>query len=75
MSGLQIEKIYTNLYFHCNVLWEDEWDSMCNDECPVCKAEIEPYASISLKDSITVIHAPEVLAQARKVTAWARAKR
>jgi len=25
--------------------WQDEWDSMCNDRCPKCNAEIEPYKS------------------------------
>ena len=25
--------------------WQDEWSCMCNDRCPVCDAEIEPYES------------------------------
>jgi hypothetical protein len=25
--------------------WDDEWDCMCNDRCPACNAEIEPYES------------------------------
>lgn len=25
--------------------WADAWSSMCNDKCPVCHAEIEPYRS------------------------------
>ena len=25
--------------------WQDEWDSMCNDRCPKCNAEIQPYKS------------------------------
>lgn len=25
--------------------WEDEWDCACNDKCPTCNAEIEPYQS------------------------------
>lgn len=28
--------------------WEDTWSCMCNDRCPVCNAEIEPYASEEL---------------------------
>lgn len=39
---------YRNYYRHCDTEWEDEWDSMCNDECPVCKSEIEPYKSEDL---------------------------
>jgi len=23
--------------------WEDEWDCACNDRCPSCNKEIEPY--------------------------------
>lgn len=30
------------------VEWEDVWDSMCNDKCPVCNHEIEPYESQAL---------------------------
>lgn len=25
--------------------WEDEWSCMCNDRCPVCNRETEPYKS------------------------------
>jgi len=25
--------------------WDDVWDCTCNDRCPVCDAEIEPYES------------------------------
>jgi len=35
-------------YYHCpecNCKWQDEWDCMCNDRCPKCNAEIEPYKS------------------------------
>lgn len=27
------------------VEWEDTWSCMCNDHCPACDAEIEPYQS------------------------------
>jgi hypothetical protein len=27
----------------CDVDWTDEWSCGCNDRCPVCDAEIEPY--------------------------------
>lgn len=29
--------------------WSDEWSCMCNDECPNCGAEIEPYDSEDLR--------------------------
>lgn len=29
----------------CNEDWEDEWDCACNDKCPTCNKEIEPYES------------------------------
>jgi hypothetical protein len=28
--------------------WEDAWECMCNDRCPACNAEIEPYESVDL---------------------------
>jgi hypothetical protein len=30
---------------HDPVEWTDEWDCTCNDKCPECNAEIEPYTS------------------------------
>lgn len=25
--------------------WESVWSCMCNDKCPVCNHEVEPYES------------------------------
>jgi len=38
---------YRNYYRcpKCVTEWEGEWDCMCNDRCPRCGAEIEPYSS------------------------------
>ncbi len=38
---------YSNHYRcpHCQQEWQDEWDCACNDKCPTCHKEIEPYAS------------------------------
>ncbi len=44
--------MFTNLYCHEDCLeqpgveWEDRWECMCNDKCPACGKEIEPYESI-----------------------------
>ncbi len=27
----------------CGASWTDEWSCACNDRCPECDAEIEPY--------------------------------
>lgn len=36
--------IYRNHYrCTCGTQWSDEWDCMCNDHCPACDKEIEPY--------------------------------
>lgn len=34
-----------HLYYNCECgeVWEDEWDCACNDRCPACNKEIEPY--------------------------------
>ena len=48
------KQMYVNYYCHedCpvqpGVKWEDTHDSMCNDRCPACNAEIEPYDSEEL---------------------------
>lgn len=42
---------YLNHYRHDDcpvrpgVEWDDSWSCMCNDRCPECGAEIEPYES------------------------------
>ncbi|MCK9608855.1 MAG: hypothetical protein M0R33_20640 [Methylomonas sp.] len=30
---------------YCQTEWEDVWDCGCNDRCPDCNKEIEPYES------------------------------
>lgn len=46
---------FRNYYRHedCNVQpgieWNDCADSMCNDRCPACRAEIEPEDSADLE--------------------------
>ncbi|HHV49175.1 MAG TPA: hypothetical protein GXX56_09500 [Rhodocyclaceae bacterium] len=38
--------LWTNYYrCPCGEAWEDEWESACNDKCPRCNKEIEPYIS------------------------------
>jgi hypothetical protein len=35
-------------YYRCpndGTAWIDEWSCRCNDRCPTCRAEIEPYDS------------------------------
>jgi transcription initiation factor IIE alpha subunit len=35
-------------YYRCpydGTTWVDEWACTCNDRCPLCRAEIEPYDS------------------------------
>lgn len=41
---------YMNYYRHCGEHWRCEWDSMCDDECPVCGAPIEPFNSEEAED-------------------------
>jgi len=47
-SHSEIEGVrYLNHYRcpYCQTEWEDEWDCACNDSCPHCNKEIEPYES------------------------------
>jgi hypothetical protein len=49
----QTKMIYLNYYVHCRTEWTDEWDCMCNDECPACQTkDIEPYQSQEINDGI-----------------------
>jgi hypothetical protein len=35
-----------NKYYRCTECeteWQDQWSSLCNDRCPKCQTEIEPY--------------------------------
>jgi len=47
---------FRNFYQHkdCKeqpgIEWQDEWDCMCNDKCPACNKEIEPYKSEDLSE-------------------------
>jgi len=38
---------FLNHYYcpDCNIEWDDEWDSTCDDECPECRKEYSPYKS------------------------------
>lgn len=40
-----VESTVLNRYRHCGTEWTDLWSCACNDRCPVCRAEIEPYSS------------------------------
>lgn len=35
----------------CNVQWEDVWSCMCDDKCPNCNKEIEPYKSLEINEN------------------------
>lgn len=40
------EDRYTNYYeCDCGESWSDNWSCTCNDKCPSCNAEIEPWQS------------------------------
>jgi hypothetical protein len=41
---------YENRYRHCGQRWSSTWDCMCNDRCPVCNREIEPYESTEIDE-------------------------
>jgi len=38
-------KFVNHYVCECGHEWEDEWDCACNDRCPACNKEIEPYIS------------------------------
>ena len=66
---------FLNYYVHCGTEWTDEWDCMCNDQCPECHTkDIEPYQSQEIKDDGThgkiIRHVP---AEWIPEQGWARA--
>lgn len=46
------ENKFLNKYFckHCNENWSNTWSCTCNDKCPICGREIEPYQVIDVID-------------------------
>jgi rubrerythrin len=44
------ERLYRNYYRcdACDTQWTDTWSCMCDDRCPECDAEHEPYHSDEL---------------------------
>lgn len=50
--------VYTNHYLCDNdkTRWDTAWSLMCNDKCPTCRREIEPYASTENASGDEVIH-------------------
>jgi hypothetical protein len=47
---------FENIYYHCGQQWQDEWSCQCNDRCPVCGCEIEPYESVDLTTGEVIKH-------------------
>lgn len=41
---------FQNHYRHCGQEWTTQWSCQCNDRCPRCNAEIEPYNSVELTE-------------------------
>jgi hypothetical protein len=50
------ETAYTNYFMHCRTQWTDQWSCMCNDRCPECNHEIEPYKSERKEDDKMIYH-------------------
>ncbi len=45
---------FINHYFcsSCKVTWQDEWDCMCDDKCPVCGKAHTPFHSDDLPSDL-----------------------
>jgi hypothetical protein len=68
-EGEEDQGRYTNHYLcpNDNTRWDDDWSSTCNDRCPDCDAEIEPYASTDNRDQKVTIYAQDVYDRANSV--------
>jgi rubrerythrin len=50
----EVEMKYRNYYqcYRCNHVWTDDWDAMCDDDCPKCGARhCTPYTSEELDEN------------------------
>ena len=58
MIPTEDEERFTNHYHceRCNTEWEDTWSCTCNDRCPECNAETEPYTSEDNEAGEDVVH-------------------
>ena len=55
------EHRFTNYYRHCDTDWNDpECNSMHNDRCPKCNAEIQPYFSQENETGEIIVHNKEM---------------
>jgi rubrerythrin len=45
------DTLFHNIYLcsECGTTWTDEWKYQCNDRCPNCNVEIEPFDSIEIE--------------------------
>jgi hypothetical protein len=43
------ESTTLNFYSCCGLVWVDLWDCECDDKCPDCGHEIEPFESQEVK--------------------------
>ena len=50
----EVKMLYRNFYecSECGTKWTDKWDCMCNDRCPKCRCETEPYDSVEIGPTI-----------------------
>ena len=46
---------YINHFIHCHTHWTDTWDCTCDDDCPICHWEIEPFASAEIDENGNVV--------------------
>ncbi|WP_157203975.1 hypothetical protein [Methylomonas methanica] len=62
---------YLNQYRcpYCQTEWEDGWDCGCNDRCPDCNKEIEPYESALIEGASVETELPVEEPASANVTA------
>lgn len=58
-----------NKYYRCpcGTEWQDEWDCLCNDRCPTCDTECEPYDHAEI-DEGKPVDVPNYPLQSRDMT-------
>ncbi len=64
---------YLNQYRcpYCQTEWEDVWNCGCNDRCPDCNKEIEPFESALIEGELVETELPDEKPASANVTAVA----
>jgi hypothetical protein len=69
-AATEEKKVFENHYRHCGEHWSETGDSACNDRCPQCNKEIQPYESVDITHGVDTNPKVHILFFGAKVAQW-----